>query len=72
MLNIIYIQLKTTQLRQLRKNFFTINKVVSRKIDDNKQNWWHIFHREAHTQQDFRQRILNLSGSLGVSHMYLS
>ena len=38
MLNIIYIQLKTTQLRKLRKNFFTINKVVSRKIDDNKQN----------------------------------
>ena len=63
MLNIPYIQLKATQLQ---KNLYTINKngvyKDASKIDDI------IFHGGAHTQQDFRQGILNLTESESHPH----
>ena len=57
-------QLKT---KQLRKNLYTINKSGlqkdTSKIDDI------IFRGGAHTLQDFRQRILNLTGSESHPHV---
>ena len=64
-LKIFPIQLKTTQLR---KDLHTITKSGIKKdmskIDDI------IFRRGAHTQQDFRKLILNLTGSEPHPHLY--
>ena len=53
-----YIQQKTTQLR---KNLCIINKSGLQK--DTSKTDDIIFRRGAHTQQDFRQKNLNMTGS---------
>ena len=64
MLKYSYIKLKTTQLR---KNLYANNNSGlwkdTNKIDDL------IFRRRAHTQQDFSQQILNLTGSEPRPHV---
>ena len=45
-----------------KKSYMQLIKVVSRKITTSKIDDI-VFYEGAHTQQDFRQQILNLTGS---------
>ena len=60
-----YIQQKTTQLR---KNLCIVNKSGLQK--DTSKTDDIIFRGGAHTQQDFRQKNLNLTGS--EPYLYVS
>ena len=64
MLKYSYIKLKT---KQLRENLYADNNSGLWK-DTNKTDHL-IFRRGAHTQQDFSQQILNLTGSEPHPHV---